>query len=184
MKITIRNFTTYNLELLKNIISGYISNQKYQVFWQDDPEMTLFRLQLLTLETPYIKHFELEDSEYYENIINAGLSLAAYDDRELVALALADYQDWNQSFWVHEFHVLNAYRGQGIGQQLMTALTEKATSVQARTMLCETQNTNIPAIRFYRRMGFKIEAIDTSLYTNTDYPDAEIALFMKRRLIP
>jgi hypothetical protein len=31
-------------------------------------------------------------------------------------------------------------------------------------------------------MGFTLDGIDLSLYTNEDWPDGEIALFMKRKL--
>jgi hypothetical protein len=31
-------------------------------------------------------------------------------------------------------------------------------------------------------MGFVLEGIDLSLYRNSDYPDGEIAVFMKRKL--
>jgi ribosomal protein S18 acetylase RimI-like enzyme len=53
-----------------------------------------------------------------------------------------------------------------------------------RTLLCETQNTNVPAIRFYRKMGFALEGLDLSHYRNTDYPDGEIMISMKKPLAP
>lgn len=46
----------------------------------------------------------------------------------------------------------------------------------------ETQNTNVNAIRFYRRSGFEIEGIDLSYYTNDDVEGGEVAIFMKRKL--
>jgi ribosomal protein S18 acetylase RimI-like enzyme len=51
-----------------------------------------------------------------------------------------------------------------------------------RVLVCETQSTNVPAIRFYRALGFVLEGLDLSLYSNHDYPDGEIAIFMKRYL--
>jgi ribosomal protein S18 acetylase RimI-like enzyme len=48
--------------------------------------------------------------------------------------------------------------------------------------LVETQNTNLPAIRFYRAVGFEIEAVDLSYYTNHDTLDGEVAIFMKRKV--
>ena len=38
------------------------------------------------------------------------------------------------------------------------------------------------AIQIYRQLGFRVEGVDLSYYTNEDYPDGEIAIFMKRRL--
>jgi ribosomal protein S18 acetylase RimI-like enzyme len=43
-------------------------------------------------------------------------------------------------------------------------------------ILCETQTTNVPAIDFYRRVGFKLEGIDLSYYSNEDWPDGEVAV--------
>jgi ribosomal protein S18 acetylase RimI-like enzyme len=34
----------------------------------------------------------------------------------------------------------------------------------------------------YRRLGFKVEGIDISYYSNHDYPQGEVAIFMKRRV--
>jgi ribosomal protein S18 acetylase RimI-like enzyme len=84
--------------------------------------------------------------------------------------------------------VAGAHQRRGVGRQLVDALTEKARAVGLRTIVSGTQNTNIPAIRVYRRVGFHIEGIDLSYYSNDDYPDGEIALFMKkgscRRIFP
>ena len=49
-----------------------------------------------------------------------------------------------------------------------------------RVMVCETQNTNVPAIRFYRNIGFEVGAVDLSYYTNNDLTEFEVAVFMKR----
>jgi ribosomal protein S18 acetylase RimI-like enzyme len=49
-------------------------------------------------------------------------------------------------------------------------------------MVCETQNTNAPAIAFYRRVGFELDGIDLSYYSNEDVTQGEVALFMKLRL--
>ena len=51
-----------------------------------------------------------------------------------------------------------------------------------RILVCETQTTNAPAIVFYRQLGFVMEGIDVSYYSNQDYPNGEIAVFMKKRL--
>lgn len=180
--VTIQAFNTYDQDVLEQVIVGYVSSQKYQITWEDTPEHSSFRLELVTLPTPYVKHYEVEPREYYEPIVHAGLSLVMYDDDQPITLAIASTQAWNQAFWIHEFHVAKAYQGRGIGRQLMNALIAKAHATESRTMVCETQNTNVPAIRFYRKLGFRLEALDISLYTNDDLTNGEVALFMKRRL--
>lgn len=43
-------------------------------------------------------------------------------------------------------------------------------------------HTAVPAIRFYRSVGFQVEGIDLSYYTNMDVTDFEVAIFMKRKI--
>ena len=45
-----------------------------------------------------------------------------------------------------------------------------------------TQTTNVPAIDFYRKVGFEVDGIDLSYYGNNDVEAGEVALFMKRKL--
>jgi ribosomal protein S18 acetylase RimI-like enzyme len=171
-----------DLETIQRLIRGYTSYEKYKVSVAESEERVSFVLQLVNLESPYHKISELDPLEEYQTIVSEGFSLAAYEEGQIVGIALATPQDWNGSLWIHEFHVLEAYQGKSIGRALMEAMAEKAKVANLRIMYCETQNTNVPAIRFYRKLGFHMEALNLSLYTNEDYPDGEIALFMKRRL--
>lgn len=179
---TIGAFDTNLIDSLRNLISGYVSHEKYEVAWEDGQDVSYFRLQLVPLKAAYVKHFELEGTDYYRDIVTAGLSLAAYEAGVPIAIALSTIQEWNQSFWLHEFHVTERWRGHGIGRLLMDAVKTTARVNACRTVVCETQTTNVPAIRFYRKMNFRVEAIDMTLYSNDDFPDREIALFMKCRL--
>lgn len=75
-----------------------------------------------------------------------------------------------------ELHVAETHQRRGIGRQLVEALTEKACAAGLRTLVCETQNTNMPAMRSYWKLGFQIEGIDVSYYSNADYPDGNRCL--------
>lgn len=54
-------------------------------------------------------------------------------------------------------------------------------------MVCETQNTNVPGIEAYRRLGFELDGVELSYYSNhdtdRDRPGAEVAVFMNRKLL-
>lgn len=83
---------------------------------------------------------------------------------------------------VWEFHVAEAWRRQGIGRRLMDGVVETAVAHNLRVIVCETQSSNVPAIRVYRQLGFVLDALDLSFYSNDDLAKNEIAVFMKRYL--
>jgi ribosomal protein S18 acetylase RimI-like enzyme len=71
-------------------------------------------------------------------------------------------------------------RGHGIGRALLDGILNEARADDAQHAWLETQTNNVPAIRAYERMGFRITGLDQTLYA--DRPDAETALYMSRRL--
>lgn len=183
--VEVRALTKLKLAELKQVASGYSSNARYEVALEDSAERVTFELRLVALARPYLKkydHFDDETIERYNGVLKESYSLGAYDGRALVGVAIAEAHLWNQSLWMHEFHVAETHRGLGIGRRLMDRAVEKAKQAELRTIVCETQNTNVAAIRFYRGLGFRIEGIDISHYSNADYPGGEMAIFMKRRL--
>jgi ribosomal protein S18 acetylase RimI-like enzyme len=100
----------------------------------------------------------------------------------MVGIALGEVKRWNSSLWVWELHVVKAYRGQGIGGKLVEATVQAAKQLNLRVVVCETQNTNVPAIDFYSAVGFELDGIDLSYYSNHDLETGEVALFMKRKI--
>jgi streptothricin acetyltransferase len=182
--VEIRPLTELSGAVLRQTITGYVSHEKYAVSYTSTEQNTTFFIELIHLDQPFVKHFETsdEDIRHSQAALQAGWSLGAFDGEELAAIAIAEPQWWNYTLWIWEFHVVESQRGRGIGRQLMDRLAERAAPAGLRAMLVETQNTNVPAIRFYSKAGFAIQGIDISYYTNQDYPDGEIAIFMKRRL--
>lgn len=183
--IDIRRLTTLTAADLKRVASGYTSNSKYTVKHTDSAEYAAIELALVQLEQPYVKaydHFDDETVDRYRQALALGYSFGAFDGELLVGIVLAEAHAWNQSVWVWEFHVESSYQGQGIGRRLIEALAETAHTADLHTIVCETQNTNATAIQIYRQLGFRLEGVDISYYSNQDYPDGEIAVFMKRRV--
>lgn len=171
---------------LKQVITGYTSPGQYVVTYADSPDQTSFTLTYQPLERPYTAHYHhLDDGtlKKYREALAHGFSFAAYVQEGLAGILIAEPQAWNKSLWVWEFHVREAWRGQGIGRQLMTAAVQKARDAKLRTIVCETQNRNAAAIQVYRRLGFAVEAVDISYYSNDDHPGGDVAVFMKRRLV-
>lgn len=166
------------------IVQGYTSAERYRVEREAGEAQTTLRLILERLENPYQKEFhsDAEELARYRTFLDAGYSFGAYVGEKLVGLALAEPRWWHKSLWIWEFHVDPAYQGEGIGRRLMAAVADSAEQSGLRVLVCETQSTNVAAIRTYRRLGFEIEGLDLSYYTNHDIPDGETAIFMKRQL--
>jgi ribosomal protein S18 acetylase RimI-like enzyme len=184
MEPEIRSLERLSAADLRRVGPGYVSQQVYRVTKEESHKHTAIRLELTNLDTPYQKTFEHSKGllSYYRSAVRKGLSLGAFDGDTLVGIAIADAQVWNGTLLLWEFHVAAAYRRLGIGRRMMDALAHRAQQAGLRVITVETQSTNVPAITFYRRVGFTIEGIDLSFYTNDDLAKGEVAIFMKRRL--
>jgi ribosomal protein S18 acetylase RimI-like enzyme len=168
------------------LIAGYTTRSAYVVEKSEQEEQTSITLRLVSFASPEQNRFDppAEDMvALYREAATKGFCFAAYEGEQMVGIALAEAQKWNRSLWVWEFHIAPSHQGRGIGRQLMERLVEAAKAAGLRIIVCETQSTNVPAIRFYRRVGFTIEGIDLSYYSNEDMePGRGVAVFMKRRL--
>lgn len=183
--ISIHPLTQFDPERFRFIVSGYSTNEIYRVTLGESDDLTRFDLTLESLEEMLLFQFPFseEDMDRYASLVPAEYCLGVFDEDELVGIALAEPQWWNRTLWVWEFHVAANYRGRGLGKRLMNALVERARTAKLRAVVCETQNTNVPAIRFYRATGFRMEGVDISYYTNEDMsPGGTVAVFMKLRL--
>jgi ribosomal protein S18 acetylase RimI-like enzyme len=183
--IEIHPLASLSADQVHEIGGGYTSPARYMVRKVESVERTVITLELTPLDSPYVKRWEKSDEEEsarYQQFLAEGYSLGAYEGEDLVGFALNEPRRWNNTLWVWEFHVAGSHRRRGIGRQLMEAVVVKARQGGFRVVGLETQSTNIPAISFYRAVGFEIDALDLSLYTNTDAIDGEVAIFMKKKL--
>lgn len=187
--IQIRKLDHFDAVDREGFVEAYTSYSKYFASKTESPDETVIRLRLGDLPRPYVKRFERptditaykKEWGYNEEVFQQGYSFAAYDEDELVGIVVAERRDWNRSLWVFDLHVKKNHRRKGVGTQLLEALVQKARSEGLRVVVCETQNTNIPAIQFYRSRGFEIDGIDLSYY-NYKGVEEEVAIFMKLKL--
>ncbi|MFB9289707.1 GNAT family N-acetyltransferase [Pseudoduganella plicata] len=90
---------------------------------------------------------------------------------------LAVTRDWNGFALVDDVAVARRSRGAGLGRALMDAAREWAMSAGLAGLRLETQSTNVPACRFYRRYGFRLAGHDRMLYAAVPGLAHEVALF-------
>ncbi len=180
--IQIRSLKSLDRDRFHDLASGYISPAKYNVKKVETEHETIITMRIEQLEHPYLKKWDPDPSEgaRYEQMVQKGFSAGAYDGDLLVGISIAEKQEWNRTFVIWEFHIDKNYQLKGVGRQLMEHRVSSGREIGCRVVVCETQNTNVPAIQFYRKVGFEIGAVDLSYYTNEDTSDFEVAIFMKR----
>lgn len=183
--LTLRAPNPFDADRFKALAGGYTATEVYRVSHQDGEAGAAITLTLAPLAAPrrYNFPYSAEELAHYAALAEGAFALAAYDGDEWVGVAIGERRDWNRSLWVHEFHVAAGHQRQGIGRHLMEELARRAGATGLRALALETQNTNVPAIHFYRAVGLAIEGVDVGFYTNDDLgPDGTVAVFMRRRL--
>jgi ribosomal protein S18 acetylase RimI-like enzyme len=157
--------------------NGYESYQIFTINVINQQESISFSLSLKSLEEPYLKHWEIKsaDIDTFNEIIKAGHSFGAYEDDRLIGIVICEERTWNNSLHIESILVSEKYRQKGIGKLLIEKVIVHAEHKNFRLIELETQNTNVPAIKFYQNQGFKITGINMKLYNEEKN---EMALYM------
>lgn len=77
-----------------------------------------------------------------------------------------------------DIRVTPAMRGRGVGAALVAAVEAWAAAQGAEWLEVETQNVNVPACRFYERMGFTLREVHLHVYGSL--PDEAQLLWYNR----
>jgi ribosomal protein S18 acetylase RimI-like enzyme len=181
--ITVRPLPTLDDANLALLDAGYTTREVFAVSTVQMPDHVQFDLRLTTLDQPFVKQYPPPDAatrERYAALAREGHVFGAFVGVVCVGIAITEPYAWNQSLWVHEFHIAPAQQRHGVGRLLMERVIAAAQAQHLRCVVCETQNTNIPAIRFYRALGFTLDGLDLSLYSNYDRERGEIVVYLKR----
>ncbi len=171
---------------LVRLLRGYASRERYVVTVTESRKRIGFRLVRIRARRAFVKRFPrpAQETARFGEVVGLGWSLGAFVQGRLVGLVLAEPRAWNRSVWIWEVGVAASHRRRGIATRLVAELARRASGAGLRTLVCETQTTNAPAIDFYRATGFRVEGIDVSYYSNEDLERGEVAIFMKLRLAP
>lgn len=171
------------MDILQMGHNGYTSSQAWVPVQQPDGGEMTFTFRLETLASPKQKTWHTSETELAElnEVMQQGHSYAAYDNGRLTGFIIAGKRDWNNTLYVAQLTVAASERRKGIGVQLMNTLIGHAKPLKVRLLELETQNTNVPAVSFYRKQGFRLSGVHLKLYDPVWCP-GEVAFYMTYEL--
>ena len=180
----IRRMVASDVERLIEIDSNFESPIYLDVVKEIDELNVTWRLIQRPFDVPFARtNFDFDATER-KNILRRfetadGLWLVAESAvaGRLVGVVDVKRENWREAGFVWNIAVDRAYRGQGIGYELMKRVIEWGQRKRLRAIVLETQTNNWPACRFYQRFGFQISGIDDHYYTNRDVEKKDVALF-------
>ena len=88
---------------------------------------------------------------------------------------------WHRRLVLWHLYVARARRRTGIGRALLHEVEAHGRERGARTVWLETTSMNVPGIRAYERLGYRLCGCDTTLYDTLVYAD-EAALYFSKPL--
>jgi len=157
---------------------------------QPEGGLSGFLLQERALEKPYIKDYDKVSGDGPATVgrkfdVSRWGLITARSDGSLIGGAVIAYGSGSLSqlegradlsaIW--DIRVHPDSRGAGIGSRLFRASEDWARNRRCTQLVIETQNTNVPACRFYSAMGCNLGAIN--LYAYGTRPDEAQLLWFK-----
>ena len=134
MKLVILDIT--DKELVKNFFREVFTKEPWNDDWSDEEQLDLYMLDLMGNHN--------------------SLTLAYFDDEELVALAMGHIRHWYSAteYYIDELCVKTQLQGQGIGGKFISAIEEYLKKHDMKAIFLLTEN-DVPAYDFYKNHGFK-----------------------------
>lgn len=154
---------------LCRIDSGFETNQVLELSQQD----LSFSFEKAKRNPSVSKRYEFSLTP--EVLDEADTSLVAIEKNVPIAYLVSVREEWNSRLVISHFYVDRNYRGRGAGRALFSELLRRIPD-RTRHVFVETQNVNLPAIAFYRKMGFAICGFDAALYDGEE--KGEVAIFL------
>ncbi|MBI5930101.1 MAG: GNAT family N-acetyltransferase [Chloroflexi bacterium] len=182
---SIRPMLPEDIELLADIRPGFITDTILKIERLGQGLEQGWRLVETKLATPYEKGAGYDFTpEERQNIAerlaqNNTLMEVAVEKNTGKIVGVLDVEEelWRNTVWIWNIMLDVDARGQGIGREMIQHTISWGRRRGLRAILLETQTNNVPACKFYLRMGFQLAGINTAFYTNQDMERDEIALF-------
>lgn len=187
--IRIRPMTEQDIPRLAAIRPGFVSPTTLVVEKDGDGLAVGWRLAERPLPEPYDKGdgYDFDQAERRHILARLrkgdGLHLVVEAEGALVGMLDVAPEEWNNTAWIWNLMLDTSVRGQGLGRELFRRTVTWARRQGFRAVVLETQTNNVPACKFYARMGCQIEGIREAYYSNDDMARGEVAIFWIYRLV-
>jgi ribosomal protein S18 acetylase RimI-like enzyme len=109
----------------------------------------------------YVVKLQPSQEQLFEMLTRRGirydLSVGAFSGHQLVGFNLNGFDIWKSRLTVYDTGtgVIPEYRGQGIASQMFAFSFPKLQQVSAQQYILEVIDTNVSAIKVYKRIGFR-----------------------------
>lgn len=150
--------------------------QRYEVTGSS-PAASESLLRASAVDEPYVKDYDAIPGNHPRDwlatfdVSNWALLWACDGLERIGAIVLAHrspeldlLEGRNDLALIWDLRVASAYRRRGVGTALMTAAVDWARARGCGLLKVETQDTNVPACRFYAAQGFALGGIDPTAY--------------------
>jgi ribosomal protein S18 acetylase RimI-like enzyme len=182
--IVCRTLTLAEVRRLPRIPSSYETDVVFRVQRDPDPGGIVWGMREERLVQPFSKVYDEGDVDdwidSYQEVAGPGALrfIGAFDGSTCIGLATWTHTAWNSTVWLADIRVRRERQRSGTGSLLLSSVKSETAEARLRGIRVETQNTNHPAIQFYRRHGFVLCGLDDHLYSNQDLAMQEVALFL------
>jgi ribosomal protein S18 acetylase RimI-like enzyme len=153
------------IPMVFRVESRFIPRLQVDGKWELDEE---------SVKQPYIKDYDRDNSPHewanrfdlskwvvlsaYESDVRVGGAIIAFDTRIQVLEGRSDLA----VLW--DIRVHPDFQHKGIGSQLFAEAVKRATALGYSEIEIETQNINVPASKFYTRMGCELRVVRPDAY--------------------
>lgn len=127
---------------------------------------------------PFVKRFPFYDlrRDDYRQWDRAEV---AVENGRVVGFVATEFQFWNRRLVLRHLYVDSASRRRGVGHALMARAVARAVAEKAICLWLETSSLNVPGVAWYRKQGFELGGLDTTLYAGTPAAREEALFFVR-----
>ena len=163
--------TAHTLNFVNKIDSTFIVDSKLNVKLSNNT--FTYEIEIIT---QYDKSYVYDDIDYSVYLVNKDKTIFFAFENEGFAGQIILLKYWNQYAYINDIRVSKKFRGKGIGKALMQRAIEWARESDCIGLEVETQDVNVKACLFYKKLGFELGGFDMFRYRSSPKEKDEIAL--------